>query len=280
MFKINIIMKNNKHFKKKIVLLIIVVLYFMSLTVILGKYAIKNVQKILANSQKFYFYSDTLLEGGAEYTVNWNGSDLYTIPINLYTKDKENNFAKAKEEIKYEIKYRCSNGLECTLDKEIDTISAEDNMDQANLKITSNSENIEDAFVEITVNTLETYAKTLKATYKFTRVTGQDVSVKIEDEVNREYFNLIINNMQAGNKNIIVEFNPADVLIDSTNKIINSDNIIEVTDNLINKIEFEVKSMSSINIKYYKKDKSKKYTLDASEDGLNIKINEEGGVNG
>jgi len=55
MFKINIITKNNKHFKKKIVLFIIFILYVISFTVVSRKVYCKKCTKLISIIQNIIF---------------------------------------------------------------------------------------------------------------------------------------------------------------------------------------------------------------------------------
>lgn len=267
MFKINIMMKNNKHFKKKIVLLIIVILYFLSLTVILGKYAVKGVQNVLANSQEFYFYSDTLKEGGVDYTVSWDGTSTLTIPIKLYTKDKENNFAKAKDNINYELSYIRNDGIECNFDQTSGTIKPTDNnMASRNLYLTYNSTNsIVGKTITITAKSTGTFEKELSATYTFQKNQAQANGVRVEDRANRGYCTLIVNNTDDDSKTYKVSF-PTGILIDSTNAIVKGATGKDTDgDNYIDEIEFSVAANSSENIKFYKTYKARVYEVTDGE---------------
>jgi len=289
MFKINIMMKNNKHFKKKIVLLIIVILYLMSLTVILGKYAVKGVQNVIATSKGFYFESDILTAKGAQYTVTWDGKSEYIIPIYLYTKDKENEFAKAKDNIQYTINVD-SSVYELTFDVE-DNIAAFNKTTKTGIIYGEQNESTEtwknkvevfliinpipdcdeDFNITITATTKGTYSKTLSAKYSFVKPTTATGPIRIVDQENRDYCTLIVNNTEDSDKIYTVSF-PTGILIDSTNPIVNNTTSSDTdNNNYIDKIQFSVSAGSSINIKFYKTNKSNTYTVSGADGFYSIK---------
>ena len=255
---------NKNYLKKQLILIVVAVAYILSLVFTLGRYVLKKVNTYVSATKEFYFYSDKLKEEETEYPISWSGTEECIIPINLYT--KINSLKKATHDIKYKVEYELlSSNAVCTLSKESGIVTTETNNDTFTVSILPNSligEN-DKITVKVNVTTVDDFEKTL--TEKFIiRVNDESASYKIDDEENRPYFDLIISNMQK--ENITITFDPNEILIDTTSNIfktLNSYGLLTGT-NYINKISFTVNTMSGVNIRFYKKDKTKDYTDNTS----------------
>ena len=255
---------NKNYLKQQLVLLVVIVCYVSSLTITFGRYVVSRVATYITSSKEFYFYSDKLEDRNIEYPISWSGTEECIIPINLYS--KMNSLKTATHDIKYKVEYEMlSSNAKCTLSKESGVISADTNNDAFSVALSPNTLMDEDdkMRVRINVTTVDDFEKTLTATFVIS-LESENVSYTIDDEANRPYFNLIINNMQK--ENITISFDPNEVVIDTTSDVFGSLSSYELLDgtNYVNKIEFVASALSNYNIKFYKKDKSKDYTEETS----------------
>lgn len=255
---------NNKYLKKQIILIVIIIIYVLSLTFISARYALKKVDTYLSSSKEFYFYSDKLSEKEKDYPINWSGTEECIIPINLYT--KLNSLKTTSHDIKYKVEYELlSSNAICKLSKEEGVVSAINNTDAFTISIAPNGKIEENETIEVKVNvsTIDDFEKVLTAKFVIA-INNDDVLYKIDDKNGRAYFNLIINNSSDEAQKVTLNFNPNDVIIDTTSNIFSSLNSYELLSGTryINEITFTLEPRSNINVKFFKQDKSQNYTND------------------
>jgi len=251
---------NKKYLNKQIILLCVIVAYFISISVTLGRYVVKKVHTQIFASKEFYFYSDKLSDMEKEYPVTWSGTEECIIPINLYS--KLNSLKKAAHDIKYKVECEMvSSNAICILSKEEGTVSKDTNNDVFTVSIIPNNfiEDDEKVIVVVKVTTVDDFEKTLTARF-VVKVNNDSVQYKIDDAPGRDYFNLIINNMQK--ENVTVEFDSDKVIIDTTNNIFSNLKEYDLRGSYINKINFDMEPLSNISIRFFKKDRSKDYSDD------------------
>lgn len=291
--------KRNLQLKKfrAIIIISLIAIILVLIFEVLARYASNNFSDFFFESKEFYFYSDKLTTDGANYQIdNWSGVEEYNIVINMNS--MKNNLKKANYDIGYEISYTASDNIICQISKTEGIISSQTNTDSFNLKITPNAvfQNGDNAWVDINVKSTGEYEKELKATFKL--VVGQEnVTYAIDDEKDSPYFELNITNNKSyytvreafdgyrvgdrinindylnlsdENKSkcysaeITLNFDPKEVVIDSTDKTYLHAKNVDYTNlngyNYVNKITFEVESLSSENVRFYKMDNSKDYT--------------------
>ena len=285
-----------KNFKIFFIVFVILVCLLSILTV-LARYVTNSIKDYFLESREFYFYSDKLTSDGAYYQIdNWSGVEDYSIIINMNS--MANNLKRADYDIGYTVTYQTSNNVICQISKTEGIISSQTNTDSFNLKITPNTrfEDGDSATIEIVATSTTDYEKELRATFRL--VVGQEkVTYQIEDERNNPYLELNITNTQSyywvreafdnytigdriniqdylnlsdTNKEkcysakLTLTFEPQEIVIDSTDKnYLNAKNIEYTTVSgyeYVKEIEIEIEAMSSENIRFYKKDKTKDYT--------------------
>lgn len=282
---------------KIIFIIFIIIAILISIISVLAQYVKNNISNFFFESKEFYFYSDKLTIDGAIYQIdNWSGVDDYNITINMNS--MKNNLKKTNYDIGYKVTYSASEKVICQLSKTEGIISSLTNTDSFNLNITPNAifKNGDSVTVEIIAISTGEYEKELKATFKL--VVGQEnVTYEIEDKINSPYLELNITNTQSyylvresfGGHNIgerisindylelseedknkcysaeiTITFDPNEILIDSTDKnYLRAKNLGYINlngFNYVNKIIIEIEALSSENIRFYKKDKTKDYT--------------------
>ena len=296
---------------KKILLIVIILLIIIgiSIMVVFGRYITSTINDFYLRSKEFYFYSDKLKTEDANYQLeNWSGVDDYTITVNMNS--MENNLKGSTYDIPYKISYTCSDNINCQLSKEDGIIYSSSNTDYFNLILKPNNQlnNGDEVWVEIEAQSVGQYKKTLKG--RFTLIVGkEDLTYKIEDELNSPYLELSLTNAlsyyivregfdsyQVGDRINIdtylslseenkkkcysaiatLKFDPNDVVLDMTDINYSNATDVKYTDingyNYVNEITVELLAVSSINIRFYKNDKTKDYTY-TGESGQTLIIN-------
>lgn len=283
--------------KKQRIILLIIVCVLITFVAIFGRYVTNKINDFFVRSKEFYFYSDKLSEETAVFEIdNWSGVDDYVITINMNS--RENNLKTTSYDISYNITYTCSDNAICQLSKTEGIIYATTNNDIFNLTITPTRqlETGDKVIVEIEANSTSKYKKTLKG--KFTLVVGKEnLSYQITDSKQSPYMELRITNtlsyyivnqafdnytvgqkidsdtyigLTQDNKNkcysamVTINFDPREILMDITNeeyqKAINIGNTQIDGKEYINSITISIDAISSVNLRFYKKDVSKDYT--------------------
>ena len=269
MQKKNSSIENKRYLKKQFILLIIIIIYFLSISFIFGRYVLKRVNTHIAASKEFYFYSDKLDVEEKVYTISWDGTGECVIPVNIYT--KQNSLKVAPENIDYGITFdELSSNAFCELSKTKGTIYGKEstveeqnkNNDNFTVKVIPNAPFSEgdEMSVRVNVETVGNFEKKLTAKFVITKNSGT-VLEKVDDLEGRAYLNLSINNPE--NRQVIITFNPEKVLIDTTNEIFSDQNTSYTPEaGYINNVS---STMSNINIRFFKKDKSANYTTNYAE---------------
>lgn len=253
---------NKKYLNKQIILLCVIVVYLVSISVTLGRYVVEKVHTYISASKEFYFYSDKLSDTEKEYPVTWSGTEECIIPVNLYS--KLNSLKKATHDIKYKVECEMvSSNAICSLSKEEGVVSKETNNDVFTISVIPNNfiEDDEKVIVAVKVTTVDDFEKTLTARFVI-KVNNESVQYKIDDAPGRDYFNLIVNNMQK--ENVTIEFDPNKIIIDTTNNIFSNLKEYGLNGSYINKINFDMEPLSNISIRFFKKDRTKDYSDDES----------------
>lgn len=295
---------------KSITILFLILVFVISIVNVLARYVSNNINNFFLESREFYFYSDKLTDDGAVYQIdNWSGVENYNIVVNMYS--RQNNLKMTDYDIAYEISYIASNNIICQIDKTEGNISAQTNTDSFNIHITPNGQlkNGDEAVIEIVAKSTTNYQKELKAQFKLI-VGKENVTYQIDDNPNSQYLELNITNTQSYYKvrqefdnyqigdridisdyiqlsdenkrkcysaEATISFDPNEVVIDSTDKnYLNAistsyTNINNYT--YVNKIVIEIDALSSKNIRFYKKDKTKDYTYPITNQNSVINVN-------
>ena len=305
------IKQNRKIISIKAIIIIFAIIAILSVIItVFARYVSNSLNNFFLESREFYFYSDKLTSDGAEYQINnWSGVEDYNITINLNS--IKNNLKKTNYDIGYKVSYTATDNVICQLSKNEGIISAQNNSDYFNLSITPNTrlENGDTVTINIVAESTAEYKKELSAT--FTLVVGQEnVTYQIEDETDNTYLELNITNTQSyylvreefdnynigdrrdiseyinlsdENKNkcysaeVTLLFDPNEIVIDNTDK-----NYLNATEEdyitldgytFLDTITVEVDALSSKNIRFYKKDKTKDYTYPVINEDSVITVN-------
>ena len=305
------IKQNRKIISIKAIIINFAIIAILSVIItVFARYVSNSLNNFFLESREFYFYSDKLTSDGAEYQINnWSGVEDYNITINLNS--IKNNLKKTNYDIGYKVSYTATDNVICQLSKNEGIISAQNNSDYFNLSITPNTrlENGDTVTINIVAESTAEYKKELSAT--FTLVVGQEnVTYQIEDETDNTYLELNITNTQSyylvreefdnynigdridiseyinlsdENKNkcysaeVTLLFDPNEIVIDNTDK-----NYLNATEEdyitldgytFLDTITVEVDALSSKNIRFYKKDKTKDYTYPVINEDSVITVN-------
>ena len=198
--KISLFVRNEKGELDKQKLFLLYVLIFI---LILGfftfaRYAYRGLKAYFFQTKKFYFNCDKLTEVGSSIEMtNWSGVGQYSITFNMNS--YANNLLFSDENINYDIVYRCSNNVTCSVvdDKSNGTIPNNRHTDSFTIVITVPTETVlqDQDRVELYVETTSTspYIKKLKGT--FALVVGHyGLSYEIDDSRNSPYLTTRITN--------------------------------------------------------------------------------------
>ena len=257
-------MKKRMSIKRKIILIcvLVVVLSFAS---VLAKYVLDKYNDFYTKSKEFYFSSDKLSENNPTYKIeNWLGTDNYIININMSS--WQNDLLHTPYNIDYSIS--CTNVSDeviCQLTKTSGTINSSTGTDSFNVMITPNTPLNAGDVVSFQVNAsvTEPYKKTISAKFYIT-IGAEEVSYQIIDSESNPYLELEITNTLSKNVNVVLGFNPNIVLLDMTDENYLSGTNISTTTigsyNYVNGFTFNLKSMTSTKVRFYKVDSSQDYT--------------------
>lgn len=293
--------------KIKIIVISLTLIIILAVIVVFGRYITSTINDFYLRSKEFYFYSDKLKATKAIYQVeNWSGLDTYTITVNMNS--MENNLKGTSYDIPYKISYSCSDNVDCQLSKTEGIIKTTNNTDYFNLMLVPNRQlkTGDEVWVEIKAESEGQYKKTLEG--RFTLVVGKEsLTYKIEDETNTPYIELSLTNslsyyivtekfdsynvgdrvsvntylsLSEENKNkcyssiVELNFDPKDVVLDMTDINYSEASDIKYTNidgyNYVNGFTVELPALSSMNVRFYKNDKTKDYTFNGEQGQTSI----------
>lgn len=282
----------------KIIILIIAIVLVSYAGFTLAKYVIEELHGYYLNSKHFYFTSNRLKENNPLYQVNnWSGVGSFNISFDLLS--EKNSLVYADYDIPYTVTFTCPNDVICSVDKPTGTIyrTSSTHSDTITLSVNPQRAYLENErlVVHIVANSTSPYAKTLTADFEYV-VGKQGVTYEIEDVANQAYMIFKVTNAinfctvtQAfGNyavgdsisndvyrrlatvhkpkcvsKVIGLSFSPSNILLDTTSSIIDNSTYTNQTINgvdYINSLTFNIEPLSTVAIKFYKKNTALNYT--------------------
>lgn len=291
--------------KVKIIVILIFFLAFISFVPTIGRYVGNEIRNYYLSSKNFYFNSDKLETGGIVYQIeNWSGVDSYDVTYNLNS--YKNNTIFSETDITYELTYKCSDNVTCTINKTEGVIEKDKHTDSFTITVTPIKalNDGEKASIEVEVKSTSPYKKTLKG--KFNVVVGKmGLSYEILDETNSTYYEVAVTNTldyyiarqafrnyQVGEKIdmgtyqafteieksycasaiVQINFDPNNSLLDMTSTAyLNSLNTSEVvldSHSYINSLSFKVEPLSSYKVKFYKVDPTKDYSYPSNLESI------------
>ena len=282
----------------KIIILIIAIVLVSYAGFTLARYVIEELHGYYLNSKHFYFTSNRLKENNPLYQVNnWSGVGSFNISFDLLS--EKNSLVYANYDIPYTVTYTCPNDVICSVDKPTGTIYRTSSTHSDTITLSVNpqraySEN-EHLTVHIVASSTSPYVKTITADFEYV-VGKQGVTYEIEDVANRTYMILKITsainfctvtqafgNYAVGDsisndvyrrlaaidkpkcvsKVIGLSFSPSNILLDTTSNIIDNSTYTNQTINgvdYINSLTFNIEPLSTVAIKFYKKNTALNYT--------------------
>lgn len=283
--------------KIKIIIFLILFLAVFRLVPTLGRYVRNEIKDYYLGSKNFYFNSDKLEPNGIVYQVeNWSGVDSYDVIFNMNS--YKNNSIYAEADIYYDIEYRCSSNVSCSITKNSGVIYSDKHTDSFTVTILPLTplEDGEKAWIEVTTTSTAPYVKILKG--KFNVVVGKmGLSYEINDVPNRPYFEVAVTNTldyytvrtafnghsvgekidintylsfseeekaNCASSIVTIDFNPRTTLLDMTAsaylKAVSTRKETIENYEYINNLSFKVDALSSNKVKFYKVDSTKDYT--------------------
>lgn len=284
--------------KKKVRILIVLLSITLVLPfgITFSKYVYDFVSDYVLGAKNFYFNSDKLTGSGTSYSINnWGGASEFTIQFQL--NNHKNNLLTSDSDIEYEIELSCIGDVTCTINADSGIIYTEEMTDNFSISVTPNRifDTDESVTVNVSASSISPYTKTISASFTIT-VGRKGINFEIVDDVNRAYLNFTITNSRESYKVktafdgysvddeitteeyisltdeqkancycalVTLSFDANDIVIDTTSDVlgyatITSQNIDGV--NYINSLTFNVDTMSSTTIRFYKKDVANDYT--------------------
>ncbi len=263
-----------------------------------SKFIIEEFHSYFLSAKNFYFTSNRLKKNNEVYIIN-NWSGVGTFDISFTLSSEKNSLVYSNYDIPYTVTVSCPIDVVCTSDKPTGTIysSSTTHSDTVVVSVSptrSYSEN-ERLIVSVTAESTSPYIEAISADFEYV-VGKQGVTYEIEDEPNRTYLLLKITNAinyctvteafgdylqgqeissevyrtltpaekaKCIGKTITLDFNPATLLLDTTDNILK----IATTDTqtiggvpYIDNLEFNIEPVSTMAIKFYKKTTSNNYT--------------------
>ncbi len=285
-----------KLIKKNKYISLIILVFLLGIITTLGRFVYNEVKKNIFHSKNFYFESDKLRETYTLYQIdNYNGVDTYDILINVNS--IKNNKIISDSDIQYNISYSCSSKANCSSSKNSGIILKTVGTDYFTISLSPNTtlQDGDSISVDITADATSPYEKSLQA--RFMLVVGNyGLSHEINDEVNKTYIELKITNTldyykvletfanyQVGDKIDIVTymslseadkakcasaivnlaFNPNIIVFDNATGVhglINQTTTTIGGFDYINGLSFKIEPISSVIVRFYKKDSQQNYT--------------------
>ena len=288
--------------RKKLLIITGTIIVILSLLVIptYARYIYNAIKDMYLASKSFYFNSDKLTTSNDIYQVNnWSAIDTFTIPISL--NNGKNDLLRANSDISYEISYTCSDNINCSVNSTGGTLYSSERADSFNATLSPKPDiiynNGDQAWIELIVNSISPYKKTLKGRF-YLNVGTSDVYYSIEDETKRSYLNCKITNTldyylvkeafgeysvndridrntynglsdidkeKCNSALITLKFNPNVVVLDMTNSAyLNAEEYTTKEINgykYVNSITFKMDSETSVDVKFYKAETQNDYTF-------------------
>lgn len=292
--------KKNKlkklHLRQILIFFIIILLGIGGAT--LAKYIIEEFHGYYLNSKHFYFTSNRLKEDNPLYQINnWSGVGSFNISFDLLS--QKNSLVYTDYDIPYEVTYTCPADVICSVDKPTGTVYSASTTHSDTITISVNPQRAyvenERLVVHVAANSTSPYVKTITADFEYV-VGKQGITYQIDDVANQAYMYLKItsainyctvieafdsysvgatipnndyrnlsdvNKAKCISKNIRLDFDPNVLLLDTTGSILDVSTYSNTTIggvDYINQLNFSVAPLSTMAIKFYKKNTASNYT--------------------
>lgn len=295
---------------KKILLLIIFGLILSLGSFTLAKYVIQEFHSYYLNAKHFYFTSNRLKKNNPTYLVNnWSGVGSFNISFDLLS--LKNSLVYTDYDIPYEVTFNCPSGVTCSVDKPTGVIYGASNTHSDTVTVSVNpSRNYaegERLQIQVQASSTAPYIETIRANFEYV-VGKQGITYEIEDEANRPYMMFKItsainyctvkeafdeyavgdyiesniyrqlsetNKKKCVGEEIILQFDPNNILLDTTSNIANTATIGNTTINnvdYVSRLEFYIEPVSTTAIKFYKVNTGANYTYPNQQNNCIINV--------
>lgn len=278
--------------------LFLLVLFFASpIGTTLTRYITQNIRNYIMEANNFFFNSDKLVYGGTSYGIN-NWSGVSQIEIQFQLNNHKNNILTSDADIEYTISTQCdTSSVSCVLTSSSGVIQRAEKTDDISLYVNPLRvfNDNESTTVTVTATSSTPYVKTLSATFTIT-VGTRGINYEITDTPGSAYLTFKITNAQDTYKVIsafgthqvgdvltnseynalsdtdkakcasalvTLSFDPSVVILDTTSDIMKSATYTTTRYqgiDYISTITFKVDVMSSMDIRFYKRNTSQNYT--------------------
>ena len=283
------------HKKKAVIFIIILCIITITATMTSAKYVYNSVWNYYLKSKGFYFESDLLtIDTKKNSLLKWDGSDIYFSLINSINpkliSDYDISYKISCDVLGEESNYvgcvlngtessnfngNLSNKEYCYNDKDTEDVTLLDKIEcelngyvwkhevtsknnYFNLFLKDETKNIDEVSVQITVESMYPYHKTLKGIFNLNKIDEFDTNFEVDYQSFNEYDDVIIINKTTSDKCFSIEFNSKDYLFDINNHSVLSYDFNE-TNNTIN---IKIEEQKSTNYKFYKINSKKQYSID------------------
>ena len=283
--------------RRRLIIILLIIVLVLPVGVAFSRYVTEIIKNYIMEANNFFFNSDKLVAGGTTYGINnWGG--VGTIEFQIQLNNHKNNILTSDADIDYTLSTTCdTTSVTCTLSSNSGTIYKAEKTDNILFTVTPRRpfNDNESITVGVSATSSSPYVKTLSATFVVT-VGKRGISYEITDTVGSPYLVFKITNAQDTYKVITafgnhpvgellttseylalttaekancasalvtLSFNPAYVILDTTSDIMKNATYSTTTYNgvaYISSITFKVDVMTSMDIRFYKRNRSQNYT--------------------
>ena len=282
--------------RKRLIIILLIIVLVLPVGITFSRYVTQIIKNYIMEANNFFFNSDKLVAGGENYGINnWGG--VGNIEIQFQLNNHKNNLLTSDADITYTVTTSCDSSVVCNLSANGGTIYKAEKTDNLTLTVvpTRAFNDGESISASVTATSIRPYVKTLSATFTAT-VGKRGITYEITDTASSPYLLFKITNAQDTYKVITafgnhavgdllttteylalsqadkakcasalvtLTFDPSDVILDTTSDIMK--NATYTTSlyngiNYISTITFKVDVMTSMDIRFYKWDRSQNYT--------------------
>lgn len=282
--------------RRRLIIILLIILLVLPVGLTFSRYVTQVIKNYIMEANNFFFNSDKLVDGGITYGINnWGG--VGNVEIQFQLNNHKNNILTSDADINYAVSTNCDSSIICNLSVHGGTIQRAEKTDNLTLTVVPRRafNDGESVIARVTATSSSPYVKTLSATFIIT-VGKRGISYEITDSAGSPYLVFKITNAQDTYKVITafgghsvgdllttteylalsdtdkqkcasalvtLTFDPSDVILDTTSDIMK--NATYTTSlyngiNYISTITFKVDVMTSMDIRFYKWDKTQNYT--------------------
>ena len=282
--------------KKRLIIIILIIVLVLPVGYTFSRYVTQIVKNYIMEANNFFFNSDKLVDGGSSYGINnWGG--VGNIEIQFQLNNHKNNILTSDADISYTVTTSCDTSVTCNLSANSGVIQRAEKTDDLTLTVVPRRAfNDGESFTaSVSATSSSPYVKTLSATFVVT-VGKRGITYEITDTASSPYLVFKITNAQDTYKVITafnghavgdllttteylalsqtdrdkcasalvtLSFNPANVILDTTSDIMKNatyNTTLYNGVNYISSITFKVDVMTSMDIRFYKRDRTQNYT--------------------